>query len=256
MFQPASEASPASFASISATRAIRRRSSCVSPSTRSSRRSASICVVIVATRSSPLPGDLGEPAHRSPQHEAARAKVVARVELERDRLERLRDAAPAFRGDEHARGAGAQRREVRLAVARALGEDQDVAAAGEVRRDLVERRVVVGGVLVRRVLAANDRHRAGAIEQPAQAGHVPQRRLRDRRDLARRCRSARGSDRSARCGDSRRTRDRACRQAAASPMRSMSRKYSRMMLRNVPTSARRTDSGGGVSHASQNDATA
>ena len=55
-FQPASEASPASFASISATRAISRRSSCVSPSTSSSRRSSSICSVIRATRSSPRPG--------------------------------------------------------------------------------------------------------------------------------------------------------------------------------------------------------
>jgi hypothetical protein len=70
-------------------------------------------------------------------------------------------------------------------VARTFWKDQDVAAAAEVRGDLVERVGVGRRGIVGRVDPPDDRHRARAVEQPAQAGHRPQRRLRDRRDLTR-----------------------------------------------------------------------
>src|SRR6185436_17353298 len=115
-------------------------------------------------------------------HEAARAEAVALVELEPDRLIGERRASPVRR-QQHARCTGAQRCEVRLAVARALGEDEDVAATAQVLGNLLEDLLVLARILARVVLAPMDRNRASAIEQPLEAGNLPQRRLRDRRDL-------------------------------------------------------------------------
>ncbi len=138
----------------------------------------------VALRSSARSSQGVHRAHRAIDEQAARAEDVALVELEGHRLEGEPAGAALPRADEHPRRAGLDLDEARLVVARPLGEDEQVVPTGERGGDLVEH-LLVGARLLRRIVAApHDGHGAGLIEQPAQAGDVPERALGDRRDGA------------------------------------------------------------------------
>ena len=104
----------------------------------------------------PATGDLGEPAHRPPQHEAARAKVVPGIELQADRLERRRHPAVRSGRHQHPRRPGPQRRS---SSQRSPGTDHSVDfATGEIahRASVITR---TGSISALPWLATNTRPR-------------------------------------------------------------------------------------------------
>ena len=172
-FTCSSEVSPASFANISADEQL-----------------GQICADSVGDLlREVLAVHVGDATNGAEQDEGARAEDVALVELERDRLERqLRAGLLRDRAAQHLSRARAEGEEMRLVVARPLGEDEDVAAGHEVFGDASEHGFVVALALAGHVTSTNDRDRLGSLEEPLQAGDLPERALRHRRDPAGRLR--------------------------------------------------------------------